>query len=230
MAVHRFPDPRTADESGLLAFGGDLQPETLILAYRQGIFPWPIEGLPLPWFCPAERGVLLFRDLHIPRSLERARKRSKFTFTIDRAFREVIEACAKIPRPAPEGAPQDAPAGTWITDYLRDAYIRLYERGLAHSVEVWEGEALVGGIYGVSVEGTFAGESMFHRRDDASKLALLHLVDHLSRRGLDWMDIQMVTPHLERMGGKLIPRDAFLEKLTATQMQKLRLFDTATRE
>lgn len=199
-----------------MALGGDLHVESLLLAYRQGIFPWPMEGLPLTWVCPAMRGVLEFSDLHIPRSLAKERARTTFTFTIDRAFTEVIEACASIRRP-------DQP-GTWITDRMLRAYRRFHERGYAHSVEVWDGEELVGGLYGVAVDGVYAGESMFHRRPNASKLALLFLIDHLKDRGLDWIDIQMLTPHMEVLGAKEMPREQFLKKLDVARTTGLTLF------
>lgn len=218
MPVVRFPDPRSATTDGIVALGGDLQVETLLLAYRQGIFPWPMHGLPLTWVCPLMRAVLNFEELHIPRSLAKERARSTFTFTIDRDFPAVIEACAQASRP-------DQP-GTWITGRMLRAYNRFHERGYAHSVEVWDGEELVGGLYGVAVDGAFAGESMFHRRPNASKLALLFLIDHLKERGLDWIDIQMMTPHMEILGAREIPRLEFLDKLSATHRRNLKLFDS----
>jgi leucyl/phenylalanyl-tRNA--protein transferase len=209
MAILRFPDPRQADENGIVAIGGDLEPQSLLLAYRQGIFPWPVEGLPLLWFCPAERGVLEFAELHVPRSLERARRLSRFHCTIDAAFPRVIARCAKVPRPGQDG--------TWITAEIERAYNRLHALGVAHSVETWHGDRLVGGVYGVEVDGAFAAESMFHLSADASKVALLHLIEHLRSRGLDWFDIQVLTPHMERLGAKAIDRDVFLRKLERTR-------------
>jgi len=217
MPVIRFPDPRTATPEGIVAVGGNLDPPTLLAAYRNGIFPWPVEGLPLLWFSPPERGVLEFADLHVPRSLARARRRTRFRFTRDRAFPAVIRACAETTRP---GQP-----GTWITPEMQCAYIRLHELGIAHSVETWNGRRLVGGIYGVAVDGAFAAESMFHREPNASKLALLTLVDHLAARGLDWLDIQVLTPHLARLGAKAVDRDTFLAKLRETRIRALPLFD-----
>lgn len=202
--------------------GGDLHPESLILAYREGIFPWPVDGLPLLWFSPPERGLLDFAALHVPRSLARARRQSALRFTIDRAFPEVIGACARAPRPDQ--------AGTWITAAIEAAYVRLHNLGMAHSVEAWDGSALVGGVYGVDVDGAFAAESMFYTQPNASKLALLFLIDHLHSRGLDWLDIQVLTPHLKRLGARTIPRDAFLERLQATRARGLVLFDRTRRE
>lgn len=216
MPVLRFPDPRTATEEGVVAVGGDLHPDSLLLAYRQGIFPWPVEGMPLLWFSPAERGVLDFADLHLPRSLVRARRRSTLRCTIDKAFAAVIRACADAPRPGQ--------AGTWITPEIITAYVRLHRMGIAHSVDVWHDDRLAGGIYGVDVDGAFAAESMFHREPNASKLALLFLVDHLRAHGLDWLDIEVLSPHLERLGAKAISRDEFLERLRRTRARRLRLF------
>ena len=216
MPVAEFPDPRSANRDGIVAVGGDLHPRSLLLAYRQGIFPWPVEGFPLLWFCPVERGVLEFRDLHLPRSLARAGRQTALRFSIDQAFSEVIRACAATPRPGQDG--------TWITPQIIAAYIRLHRMDITHSAEAWRGERLVGGVYGVEVDGAFAAESMFHREPNASKLALLHLIDHLRARGLDWLDIQVLTPHLARLGAKAISRDEFLEKLRRTRARGLRLF------
>lgn len=221
--ILRFPPIESADEDGILAIGGDLDPDSLLLAYSQGIFPWPV-SMPAPspeyllaWFCPPKRAVLIFKDLHIPRSLERARKSAPFRFTLDQAFTRVIEECSRAPRPGQDG--------TWITPGMVQAYIRLHELGHAHSVEAWQGNRLVGGVYGVDAGGAFAGESMFYLEPNASKLALLHMIDHLSGHGLEWIDIQMVTPHMERLGAKLIPRARFLKLLSQTRAKGLRLFD-----
>jgi leucyl/phenylalanyl-tRNA--protein transferase len=200
----------------IVAVGGDLRPETLLAAYRRGIFPWPVEGLPLLWFCPRERAVLEFARVHVGRSLARARRRTALRFTIDAAFPAVIDACARTPRPGPEG--------TWITPEIEAAYTRLHRLGAVHSVEAWRGQALVAGVYGVEVDGAFAAESMFHRESDASKLVLLHLVDHLGARGLDWLDVQVMTPHLERLGARPLPRAHFLARLARTRARGLRLF------
>lgn len=220
MPIRAFPDPRTADRDGVVAIGGDLHPTSLLLAYRQGIFPWPVEGLPLLWFCPAERAILEFTDLHLPRSLLRARRRSTLRFSIDAAFAAVIGACARTPRPGQEG--------TWITGPIIAAYVRLYGLGIAHSVEAWDDDELVGGLYGVDVDGAFAAESMFFHQPYASKLALLYLIDHLRAQGLDWIDIQVMTPHLARLGARTISRDEFLERLPRTRARGLRLFPAPT--
>jgi leucyl/phenylalanyl-tRNA--protein transferase len=216
MPVLEFPDPRSANPEGVVAIGGDLHPDSLLLAYRQGIFPWPVEGLPLLWFSPAERGVLEFARLHVPRSLARAQKHTTLQFTVDAAFAQVIRGCADTPRPGQDG--------TWITKQIVTAYTRLHRLGVAHSVEAWSGPHLVGGIYGVDVGGAFAAESMFYHEPNASKLALLHLINHLRSHGLDWLDTQVLTPHVVRLGARAMPRDAFLDKLRQARARGLRLF------
>jgi leucyl/phenylalanyl-tRNA--protein transferase len=208
-----FIDPARAID-GIVALGGPLTTTNLLRAYCRGIFPWPIREDIVPWCCPEERGVLDFDDLHIPRRL--ARTRHTFHFTIDQSFPQVITHCATVER--------KHETGTWITRQMISAYCELHERGHAHSVEVWEGTELVGGLYGVDACGSFSGESMFSLRSNASKFALLFLIQHLKQRGVDWIDIQMVTAHLEALGAKAIPRAEFLAKLAATQKRKLTLF------
>ena len=207
-----FIDPEKSID-GIVALGGPLTTTNLLRAYCRGIFPWPIDDI-VPWCCPEERGILEFNELHVPRRL--ARTRHNFHFTIDGAFPQVISYCATVKR--------KHESGTWITRQMIRAYCELHRLGHAHSVEVWEGTELVGGLYGVDACGSFAGESMFSLRSNASKLALLFLIDHLKERGLDWIDIQMVSPHLEALGAKAISRADFLEKLSATQKRKLTLF------
>jgi leucyl/phenylalanyl-tRNA--protein transferase len=214
--VVNFPDPRDATPEGVVAVGGRPEPEFLIEAYRRGIFPWPVEGYPLLWFSPPERAILEFERLHVPRRLARERRRTRLTFTLDRAFERVIRACAATPR-----AHED---GTWITPAMIRGYAELHRRGRAHSVEAWDGSELVGGLYGVDAGGAFAGESMFYLRPNASKLALLFLIEHLRARGLDWLDVQVMTPHVEALGARLVPRDEFLDRLARTLGRNLRLF------
>ena len=216
MALIRFIDPRFASADGIVAFGGSLDPTNLVRAYRRGIFPWPLEEDLLPWFCPEERAILEFKDLHIPRRLARVKRQKPFRFTIDQAFAEVIVACAQVKR--------TGESGTWITSQMMRAYCQLHEQGHAHSVEAWEGNTLVGGLYGVDAGGAFSGESMFCYRSNASKLALLYLIEHLQKMGLDWIDIQMMTPHMEALGAKTIQRSEFLGKLSLAQERKLILF------
>jgi leucyl/phenylalanyl-tRNA--protein transferase len=210
-----FPDPRRARHD-IIAIGDDLSVDTLRDAYRHGIFPWPHEGMPLPWFSPRRRTVIFFDELHVGRSLRKSQRRAGFEFTIDRDFASVIRGCAATPR--------GDDAGTWIGDEIIEAYTQLHESGDAHSVEVWEGETLVGGLYGVDSGGVFTGESMFHRRTDASKLALLHMVDHLRERGAAWLDCQVMTPHMAALGAREIPRARFLDLLAEAQAAGLELF------
>src|SRR6185295_18927645 len=210
-----FQDPAKSID-GIVALGGSLTTTNLLRAYCKGIFPWPINEHIVPWCCPEERGILEFKDLHISRSLARARRKTTFDFTIDQSFLQVITSCAIVER--------KFESGTWITPQMIAAYNDLHKAGHAHSVEVWGGTELVGGVYGVDGCGSFSGESMFALRPNASKLALLFLIDHLKSRGLDWMDIQMLTPHMETMGASTIPRDEFLERLAMTQKRKLVLF------
>lgn len=210
-----FPDPRYA-RSDVVAMGEDLRVETLREAYRKGIFPWPHEGMPLPWFSPRRRAVIFFDELHVGRSLRKARKRDAFTFTIDRDFPAVIRACAEADRPDQEG--------TWIEPKMIDAYTRFHQSGDAHSVEVWMDGELVGGLYGIDAGGIFAGESMFHRRPDASKLALLFLIDHLRERGATLLDCQVMTPHMEVLGAREIPRARFLDLLAMAQAKGITIF------
>lgn len=212
----QFPDPRTADEDGIVAVGGEPRPPFLREAYARGIFPWPVDGYPLLWFCPAERGVLFFDALHVPRSVARERRRTRLRFTVDQAFDRVIEACARMERPGEDG--------TWITPAMVRGYREMHALGHAHSVEAWEGDDLVGGIYGVDAGGAFGAESMFRLRPNASKLALLHLVDHLRERGAEWLDVQVMSPHLEALGARAVPRDEFLEMLAAARRRRLELF------
>jgi leucyl/phenylalanyl-tRNA--protein transferase len=215
MLTH-FPDPREATPDGIVAAGGRPEPALLAEAYARGIFPWPVEGYPLLWFSPPERGLLFFEEMHVPRSLARERRRTRLRFTIDHAFERVIRACAGVAR-ARE-------SGTWITRDMIRGYCEFHRRGRAHSVEAWEGDELVGGVYGVDAGGAFAGESMFRLRPNASKLALLHLIDHLRARGLDWLDIQVITPHMEALGARLVPREEFLSLLSRTRERNLKLF------
>ncbi|HLJ73745.1 MAG TPA: leucyl/phenylalanyl-tRNA--protein transferase [Thermoanaerobaculia bacterium] len=205
--VTRFPDPRHA-RGDIIAIGEDLSADTLRDAYRHGIFPWPHDELPLPWFSPRRRALLFFDELHVGRSLRRRAKQSPFRFTIDAAFDRVIEACASVERDD---------QGTWIGPDIIRAYTRLHREGDAHSVEVWDGDDLVGGLYGVDAGGAFTGESMFHLRSDASKLALLYLIEHLRARGSSWLDCQIITPHMRALGAREVTRPEFLDLLEEAQ-------------
>jgi leucyl/phenylalanyl-tRNA--protein transferase len=204
---HLFPDPREAEDDGLLAVGGDLDPRRLVQAYASGIFPWPHEGFPLLWFSPDPRLLFEPSGVRVNRSLGKRLRRGDYHSTMDRAFERVIRSCATVPRPGE--------AGTWINAEMQRAYTRLHELGLAHSVETWRGEELVGGLYGISLGGMFAGESMFSTAPDASKVALAALSRQLERWGFAFIDAQLPTDHLLRMGGREVPREAYLERLEA---------------
>jgi leucyl/phenylalanyl-tRNA--protein transferase len=200
-----FPDPSLAEPDGLLAVGGDLSPARLVAAYALGIFPWYHDGTPILWWSPDPRLVLFPGELHVPRSLARTLRRGPYRITADRAFQEVIRGCAEVTRPGQDG--------TWITDEMVEAYVRLHRLGLAHSFEAWEGEALVGGLYGVALGAAFFGESMFARGPDASKAAFVTAVRWLGERGVQLVDCQQTTEHLLRFGAREIPRLEFQRRL-----------------
>lgn len=206
MAVLKFPPVETADENGLLALGGDLEVPTLVLAYRSGIFPWPIsDEFPLAWFSPDPRGVLDFDDLNLNKRFLRYLKSNDLSFTANKDFRGVIENCSSVPR--------TSQSGTWITNEVIDSYSALFNKGFAYSLEAWQEEKLVGGIYGVCINGIITGESMFHRVPNASKFCLVALMALLKRTGINWLDTQMVTPVIKSLGGKEIPRSEFLARI-----------------
>jgi leucyl/phenylalanyl-tRNA--protein transferase len=202
-----FPDPRDAEPDGLLAVGGDLTPDRLVAAYAAGIFPWYGPGSPILWWSPDPRLVLRPERLHVPRSLARTLRRGRYRLTADTAFPEVIRACARVERPGQDG--------TWITGAMIVAYERLHALGLAHSFEAWDGDALAGGLYGVSLGSAFFGESMFSVRPDASKAAFIRSVEHLRGLGVGLIDCQVRTDHLARFGAEEVPRDEFLALLDA---------------
>ncbi len=200
-----FPPPREADESGLLAIGGDLRPERLIQAYSSGIFPWPHEGYPLLWFSPDPRMVLEPARLPDRKRLERSIRSRRFRFTLDQAFREVMEQCAATPSRAEEG--------TWITPPMIEAYCTLHSVGHAHSIECWQDDVLVGGLYGVAIRSIFIGESMFSDVTDASKACFHRLVRQLGRWGFRLMDAQVPTDHLASLGMEPWDRSDYLKAL-----------------
>ena len=197
-----FPDPALADADGLVAVGGDFTVERLLAAYRHGIFPWTAQ--PITWWSPDPRGVMELDGFHVSATLAKVLRKQTYTVTFDRAFRDVLQACA---------APDPKRGETWISAEFIAAYTRLHEAGHAHSVECWLGNDLVGGVYGVSAGGLFAGESMFHRADNASKVALHHLVEHLHARGFQLFDLQTVTGATRPLGAKNIPRREYLDRL-----------------
>jgi len=200
-----FPPPDYADPSGLLAVGGDLSNERLLEAYRVGIFPWYSDDQPILWWSPDPRLILDLKDFKISRSLGKTLKKGVFQVTFDHAFEEVIQACAVVPR--------EAQNGTWITAEMQEAYINLHGLGYAHSVETWFGGKLAGGLYGVSLGKCFFGESMFHLKTDASKVALATLVERLKRWDFHFIDSQMTTEHMVSLGAKELPRRIFLKRL-----------------
>jgi leucyl/phenylalanyl-tRNA--protein transferase len=191
-----------AEESGLVAVGGDLQPRRLLDAYRSGIFPWYDDGWPICWWSPDPRAIFELDGMHISHRLARTLRTSRFRVSLNQDFACVIRGCAR-----------GREEGTWITADMIEAYERLHDLGHAHSVEVWSGSQLAGGLYGVAIGGFFAGESMFTRVRDASKVALAHLLGHLRQRGYQLFDIQMLTNHTARLGAVEIPRAAYLGRL-----------------
>lgn len=217
MAIGAFPPVEEADEDGVLCVGGDLEVESLVLAYSQGIFPWPIsQRFPLVWFAPPRRALLFLDELRVSRSLRRAQKDSPFQFSLDERFDDVITECAQSKNRKQSGA-------TWITPDMVRAYRSLHRAGYCHSVEAIHDGLLVGGLYGVSLGGMFAGESMFYREPNASKLALLFLLEHLRARGAKWIDCQQLTPLFGSLGAREVPREEFRE-LLATALRGGPLF------
>ena len=206
MTVLDFPPVENADEHGLLAIGGDLNVDSLLLAYRSGIFPWPLHEDLLTWFAPPKRAVLFFEDLHISKSLRKELNKNKFQIKIDTNFELVIKECAKTKF-------RKGQQGTWITQEMIDAYIEFNKAGYAHSIEAYIDDQLVGGHYGVSIGGMYAGESMFYREPNASKVSLVHIIEHLKSQGVTWLDCQVMTPLLESFGAKEIDRDKYMELL-----------------
>lgn len=212
LAPTAFPDPAgaLAEPNGLLAFGGDLSPQRLVAAYARGIFPWYSEGDPLLWWSPDPRCVFATDDIHVSHSLARFLRHCRWTWGMDRAFERVMRECA---------APRTGQHGTWITPDMLVAYTNLHLLGYAHSLEVWEGDELVGGIYGVAVGRLFCAESMFSRRVNASKVALLTLARVLRERDMPWIDAQVPNPHLLSLGARLLPRASFLAELAKLAAQ-----------
>lgn len=209
----RFPNPREASPEGIVAVGGDLSAETLIDAYSHGIFPWPQEGLPLLWFSPEERGVIELSEVVAPerflRTVASWQRRGRLVVKIDSAFSPVLRACRVASRKGQDG--------TWILPEMETAYAQLHKLGIAHSFETYLDGELVGGLYGVFLRGVFSGESMFHTKTDAGKVALWAALEFFRRQGAEFIDVQMVTPVVSAFGGKLIPREEYLCKLELAQ-------------
>jgi len=197
-----FPDPATADVDGLLALGGDLEPETLLTAYRHGIFPWSVR--PISWWSPDPRAIFALPTFRLSRRMQRLYRSGKFSFSLDQCFTRVMEGCA---------APGTGRESTWISQQFIKAYTRLHLLGHAHSAEIWHDNELAGGVYGVAIGGLFAGESMFHRETNASTLCLNFLIEHLRSRGYELFDSQVISPHTARLGAIEISRDEYLMRL-----------------
>lgn len=206
-----FPPVESATEDGLVAVGGDMATDTLLSAYSQGIFPWPLSPeFPLAWFSPDPRGVLDFSELHVPKSLEKFLKKNPFTIKHNQSFKDIIRLCAAVPR-------KDQPS-TWITPDIIKGYSELFEMGHAWCTGAWLGQRLVGGLYGVKIGDFRSGESMFTLEDNAGKVCLYFAIEEFKKQGVSWLDTQMVTPVVESLGGKYEPRAEFLARLRSTQL------------
>ncbi|MCC6123447.1 MAG: leucyl/phenylalanyl-tRNA--protein transferase [Pirellulales bacterium] len=207
-----FPPAEDAEPEGFIGFGGELTPVWLLDAYRHGIFPWPMgeRDTPMPWFSPDPRAILEFERFHVPRRLLRVCKSGRFEISFDRDFPAVIRGCA---------SGRGRKGGTWLTPKMIAAYIRMHELGHAHSVEAWQEGRLAGGAYGIAIAGLFAAESMFYRVPEASKVALVRLVEHLQSRGYSLLDIQQLTPHTARFGAIEISRREYLQRLAKALKQ-----------
>lgn len=217
MTIIQFPPVESANSDGLLMIGGDLEVPSLLLAYKTGVFPWPLhEGL-LTWFSPPKRTVLFFDNFHIARRLRRLRQQSPFSFKIDKNFTKVIQNCAASNN-------RTGQSGTWITTQMIEAYITLHRAGYAHSFEAYYKDNLIGGVYGVAMGQMFAGESMFYLRPNASKLAFCFMIDYLQEHGCNWIDCQVMTPLLKSFGAVDISRTKFSQLLNEAINQPHRLF------
>lgn len=199
-----FPPAHLSEPDGLLAMGGDLSTERLLLAYRSGIFPW-YEGEHILWWCPDPRFVLFPNDLKVSKSMEKLFTKNSFEFSINKSFKDVIQQCKKTIRKEQDG--------TWITDAIEKAYCKLHELGHAHCVETWKDGKLVGGVYGIRMGKVFFGESMFSKESNASKFAFIKYVQHLKKEGVELIDCQVYTEHLERLGAVMIERKKFVDLL-----------------
>lgn len=205
-ALFQFPHPSKSNKHGLLHVGGELTPEGILQAYSQGIFPWFQPGNPVLWWSPNPRLILYPEDFKVSRSLQAALKK-EHRFTMDTYFEEVIKACATV---------NDREGNTWITKEMIEAYTTLHHQGYAHSFEIWHGDKLTGGLYGLSLGKAFFGESMFHRETNASKMAMFYLCQTMKQWDFEFIDCQLPTAHLKSLGGKMISRDEFLYKLQNT--------------
>lgn len=211
-----FPDPNSADEQGIVAIGGSLNTQTLIEAYQNGIFPWPIsKEYPLTWFSPDPRGIIDFADFKIPKSLRKFIRSSNYEVRFNHNFEKVLRNCASVER--------SFQTDTWINEEIIKGYVNLFNQKLAYSVETYEDEELIGGLYGVCMGEIISGESMFFHKSNASKVALVKLIQELQGAGIKWIDTQMVTPVIENFGGIEISRKDFLERLKMVSPHKSRM-------
>jgi leucyl/phenylalanyl-tRNA---protein transferase len=210
-----FPPPEGASPEGIVAVGGDTSPERLVLAYSQGIFPWPHRDLPLLWFSPDPRFVLGFERAHVGRSLRKRIRAGGYEVRCDTAFEQVMQACARFPRPGQDG--------TWITDDILRGFLALHARGVAHSIETWQDGELVGGLYGIGIGKSFCGESMFSLQPDASKVATVAMLGNLKQWGFHFIDCQVYTEHLARFGAEEWPRKRYLAALRIAVGQPSRI-------
>ncbi|ASV32652.1 leucyl/phenylalanyl-tRNA--protein transferase [Maribacter cobaltidurans] len=202
-----FPPVENANSEGLLAVGGDLSPERLLLAYQSGIFPWFNEDSLILWWSPDPRMILYPKDIKISKSMRKVIREDKFSLSVNMNFNEVLEQCSSIKR--------EGQAGTWITKEMKNAYTKLHKKGIAKSYEVWENGDLVGGLYGVDLGHVFCGESMFSKRSNASKFAFIHLAKDLQEKGYRFIDCQLYTDHLASLGAREVSRESFMEQLKA---------------
>jgi leucyl/phenylalanyl-tRNA--protein transferase len=208
MVIKRFPPVDSADEHGLIAIGGDLEPESVLLAYQSGIFPWPIDEETLAWFAPPQRAVIFLKEFYVSRRLRRTLKRSQFTTKRDNDFQTVILRCAEMKN----RGEQD---GTWITQDIVSAYTRLHTMGFTHSFETYLDGELVGGLYGIQIGRFFAAESSFFRVPDASKVAMCAMVEYLRSEEIPWFDCQVLTPFSEGFGAREVPRSDYMRLLAS---------------
>ncbi len=217
MVIRKFPPVAQADQYGLLAIGGDLEVESLLLAYQSGIFPWPFSDEYPAWFAPERRAVLFFENFKISKSMQKERRRNKFVFRHNTEFESVIRACASETN-------RKKQRGTWINEDVIQAYLNFHKAGYAHSIECFKDEKLVGGLYGVAIGAMFAGESMFYREPNASKLALWHTVETLKAKGITWIDCQVQSKFLESLGVTEVAREEFTRMAEEAVSTDLRLF------
>jgi leucyl/phenylalanyl-tRNA---protein transferase len=209
MAISRFPPVSRADKNGLIAVGGDLEPESLLLAYQSGIFPWPMDEDTITWFSPPTRGVVFLESFTVSKSTQRYLKKTPFNYKTDSDFRSVIERCSEVVNRGRQG-------GTWITPQMLEAYCDFFDQGHCHSFETYLNGELVGGMYGVQIGRYFSAESSFYRVPNASKGAMCHMVEYLRGQGIAWFDCQQVTPFSKSFGATELKRDQFLELLVNT--------------